>query len=385
MTQIIICLIVVIISLITSFYLNGHDVRLLNIASVLAIIPTIAALVLELVGTTYSALIAAMPRHPALSIAMLLVIAVLPTLTGLLIDKPLALTSYRRRMTEAGRPIDLEALTREDIYNIVEYGDPDASQFHISKEAGETSVRAMYGRFNCRPRFVAKSLLVNVLGMLCVACFVLLAAALPGFDVLVGETYATACDFFEIIASVALLVTFIHVFSQQSASLPKEKHDFTENPDNYLLNRMHSLFNSIHLVVTLTLGATFCVWVVIFGIVNRGAVTLPWQFLLLVLVGIAYLYVSTHDGAEGDFARLTSANWGNGPLLLAIVAVAVSFLFQLSWVHIVLAVELLVGVLLWHRSRPPKHKLGAADFMVVFLALGVIACLVVFALVGVVG
>lgn len=214
-------------------------------------------------------------------VALSVLIAVLPTIMGLLVDAPLAWHAFRKRHPEV-------PLSHTSFVRVAKFGDSEG----YVKGAG---------RVDLTPHHLVHQVLCNVLGMETYVALLLFLFSLPGFEPFLKTHDWT--DFFKAGIAVACLVALAHMRDQGTRSQPlieqaAELGDMDiDNPDTFQTSRFHVWANNAHLVWTISLLVVLLLCFISYSMVMFRSVPAPllmaWPYLSSMLF-FAYAHVSPH-------------------------------------------------------------------------------------------
>lgn len=232
-------------------------------------IPIAIVLLVGLFNVSLASMFDWASTHRAVFIGISVLIALLPTLFGLLIDAPLAWHAYRQEHRDA--TFTLHAFSR-----VARFGDTQG----VSSGAG---------RFNLSWEYFVYQPLCNLLGMMCYVALFLFELTLPGFDsFFVDHEWS---EFFKVGIVVAYFVACSHMRAQSKAvSKPEQTPDLADNPDNYLPTRVHIWANTAHLVWTISLLIVLLLGLIAYSIVQARSIETPLLMLWPYLCSMAFYF-----------------------------------------------------------------------------------------------
>lgn len=245
----------------------GKGVRPSWIASLLAYVPSACQLACMILGLDPKRLALAAIADPLPGIRVLLTIAVLNAVFGIIVDVPLSVVLYHLRTGDRSK------MSWHDIQMTAKYGSPDE---YVPGQ----------GRYHLKPWHMLYATGCNVLGALCGSSllmfmhslgpdFIAYAAQRPILFELVGPAFAASL--FLVYGDLYSKQRYV-IVTNSDGSLPDgplsldEIDTERENPDVYLLDRAHVLFNALCIMATTTL-------LFFFGGLVIGYVTESWGHL----------------------------------------------------------------------------------------------------------
>lgn len=330
-------------------------------------IPLAVVLLVGLLNLSITTLLTWAIENRTAFVLLSLVIALLPAITGTLIDAPLAWRTYKRDHPEV-------RLSWKAFASVSHYGD-------------EHEVIPGAGRFNLSSAYLAYQPVCNVLGAMCYIALLYFLITLPGF-VTFYHTHEWM-EFFKASIAVAFCVAFGQM--RDESSRPKvtdQANEFAENPDAYLPTRVHTWANLIHLVWTISLAIMLLLSLVSYSIVRFRTVEVPLLMLWPIAQAMAFLaYASISPIAVR--VRATSV----GIFVPGVLAVSAGFCALIlvcylpSWTLaavLLLCVLCAIGALTWSHtyakrgdtewlkegSRSRAYSLAIATCLLCLLVIG---------------
>ena len=214
-------------------------------------------------------------------VAISVLIAVLPTIAGLLVDAPLAWHAFHQCHPEV--PLTYETFTR-----VAKFGD------------SEGYVKGT-GRVDLTPHHLVHQVLCNILGMETYVALLLFLFSLPGFEPFLKTHDWT--DFFKAGIAVACLVALAHMRDQSTRPQPLIGEAASigdmdiDNPDTFQTSRFHVWANNAHLVWTISLIVVLLLCLISYSVVMLRTIPAPalmgWPYLSSMLF-FAYAHVSPY-------------------------------------------------------------------------------------------
>lgn len=232
--------------------------------NLIATIPLAIVLLVGLFNVSLSSMFVWAARFPLAFVVMSLLIAVLPVLTGVFIDAPLAWRNYKHTHPDA-------TFSFKDFARVAKFGD-----------VADTIPGA--GRFDLTKSYLIHQPVCNLSGALCYLSLFFSLIALPGFyDFFIGHAWI---EFFKIGIAVAFFAAFGHMQDQLRTSAPQNDPDALlegfnlQNPDNHLPSRVHVWTNALHLVWTISLLIVLALSLIAYGVATFRTQTLSPILLL---------------------------------------------------------------------------------------------------------
>lgn len=141
-------------------------------------------------------------------------------------------------------------------------------------------------------------LFCNVTCALCTIAFFLYANRLSGFLLFIGDHSLNLA--LSSVLLTAVLISLNWVFLMQTKPAPKTTEIICDNPDNYLLTRLHVLSNMFFILVVLFLDMSMILYILWYGFVSRSFhLALDYFFVFLPITAYLYLwYVSVSPHAK---------------------------------------------------------------------------------------
>ena len=273
--------------------------RNLWMSSIVVSLPISVVLAIGLLNMPLSDMFLWATRHVALTCMLLVLLAILPTACGILVDAPLAWRAYMRKNPDTEFSLRTYAL-------VSKYGSPNA-------------VIEGAGRFDLGFRHCVYQTMCNVLGALCTISLFVCLASQPGF--LSFFTSHEWIEFFKVGVVVGFYVAFSHS-CEVSSQKPCTAIGETENPDVFLPTRVHVWANAAHLVVTFSLVCILVLGLLSFSFVMMRSYTAPLLLLWPYAQTVAFLAYSSIS----PYARSIRA-LGAGSFLPGIIASSIGLPF----------------------------------------------------------
>ena len=236
---------------------------------ILFAIPIAIVLLVGIFNVSLASMFEWASTHKGAFVGVSVLIALSPTLCGLLVDAPLAWHAYKEGHPDA--TLTLHAFSR-----VARFGDTEG----VSSGAG---------RFNLSREYFVYQPLCNLLGMMCYVALFLFELTLPGFDsFFVDHEWS---EFFKVGIVVAYFVACSHMRAQSKAvSKAEQTPDLTDNPDNYLPTRVHIWANTAHLVWTISLLIVLLLGLIAYSIIHVRSIETPLLMLWPYLCSIAFYF-----------------------------------------------------------------------------------------------
>lgn len=128
-------------------------------------------------------------------------------------------------------------------------------------------------------------------------------------------------DFSGLVASLGVIPALSQLHSLQNGG---KSNNIKYNPDNFLFNRWHAVFNSLHLWVTVTMVGLFVVTLLVYLFQNCGKyeMTLMYIFPVILVIVFAGIQAVSDNAWEQGAVDVDGISWGVFAVALIIVAVA---------------------------------------------------------------
>lgn len=297
------------------------------------VLPIATVLVIGMLNFSLSDLITWASWNWMAFCAISTLIALLPALTGTLVDAPLAWRAYLRKHPNT-------SLTPSAFSHVAKYGSP-------------TEMVPGAGRYDLTPAHLTFQPVCNLLGMMCYVALLALLLSLPGFQTFFADH--EWAEFLKAGVAVAFFIAFGHVRDQRGKSFDVESSAMPlDNPDNYLPTRVHVWANTIHLVWTLSLLIVLLLSLIAYSLVEFRSMGTPLLMLWPYAQSMAYFAFCCTSPAAMRM-RATAV----GILVPGVVATSAGFsalvlvCYLPSWGGLALLVacrSCTIGALMWQRA-----------------------------------
>lgn len=285
--------------------------RRARIHDLLILLPFAAVLIAGVCNLSFASMLSWIRGHQTACAVILLVIALSPVLTGALVDSPIAWRAFARTHPDVRR-------TPRAYRAVAKYGD-----------VGRIEPGA--GRYNLTMPYVLYQASCNVTGALSVIALYAFLFTLPGFEEYVAKNEWT--EFFKVGVVVAYFIAYAHAREQvRRPRLTAPGSDMDENPDNYLLTRVHVWANSLHLVCVISMLIALLLSMIAYAIAHAQQAEAPLLILWPYLQAMLFLVQSSASPAARRIRATSVGIMVPGVLASAVgTAILVTFCFVPSW------------------------------------------------------
>lgn len=264
-------------------------------------------------------------KHPIIFILSLIGIACIPSLIGFFEGLFLGLKNNKWSI----KPW-------ETVERIAKYGiRPDFSD----------------GRFEITSKHIGYTMSSNILGASCSIGLFLFVQTMPNFLTFIADKDWT--KYFETLLGLAMIIALFFNSVQQNRQMPKINYLKDENPNNFLLNRVHAILNTVHLTVTLYFVLINIFYILVYPFIclktgNRLELH-PLIFFPIIVTFLFLLFGSASESAKWFIPQA----WGNfitGTIVLLVFVIAWSFwLFNISFTHLFIVILSIAIIILYFK------------------------------------
>ena len=262
-----------------------------------------------------------------------LFIALLPAITGTLVDAPHAWHAFKKDHPDV--PFSWQAFSR------------------VSQLGGIEGIVPGMGRFHLAPLYFAYQPVCNILGAMCYLSLFYFLTTLPGFwEFFQGHEWI---EYFKVGIAVAFFVAFGQMrdgYSRDALESPPQD-GMGENPDNYLPTRVHVWANTLHLVWTISLTIVLLLILLAYAVMEFRSMEVPLLTLWPIMQAMAFLAYSCVSPVAVRL-RVTSVGiFAPGVALVAVGFITLTLVcFLPSWTQGVICLVCalcMLGAALWSR------------------------------------
>ena len=163
---------------------------------------------------------------------------------------------------------------------------------NIAKYGTADTVLPGKGVFDSGSVNLKYGLISNMTGALCTVAFFFYASRLKGLADFIKDHPVNG--FLLIIILISVGTAIIWNFMLQTRPVPEEPDAAAENPDNYLLNRLHVLATMVHLTFTLAFDGTIILYLFWYGFVSRRMdLSLDISFVFVIVTLFLYMWFAS--------------------------------------------------------------------------------------------
>lgn len=214
------------------------------------------------------------------------------------------------------------------------------------------------GRFDTNRKHILYVVFSNLLGALCPLTMLLFIKTLPNFLVCLNET--VWINFFGICGSALVIPGIQQVIVRLQKPIPNSVESPDVNPDNFLLNRLHTFFCSVNLWFTLTMSVIFGLMYFLYGICNFRKYSINSAFILPFVALTAFLLYQASSPNAYKYNAIDDSAYRLGRIVIVILAITSVIFFQFSYETPIIIVFCVVLFYFWGRMlRFLEKKLSA--------------------------
>ena len=230
------------------------------------------------------------------------------------IDGAIALYKYKKRN-------DTKRLSRDQAVKIIRFG----SDREIVRGKGVCDLRWKSTLYN---------LISNSAGAMCHVAMLIFIKSLPGYISYLEQTNWT--DYFSLISSVMVIPSLLQFGSLQKREYPDSVESDMDNPDNFLMNRIHVFLDSISLWFTFSMVLMFGFTFITYSLANIRQHELSVLFIIPIFtLAVFMFYLATSPLAIKHKAinthELEISKW-----IITASVIGTLLLYKPSWSYLII-------------------------------------------------
>lgn len=302
-------------AIIEKHFLGDGKVRPDNIRKFLIYVPSAFTIIINFADFGITDVIIWLYYNTGKYAAIIIALVILEPIGGI-VDSIIALCTYQNRN-------EIAHVSWDKIKKIIKYG--DYNQVILGR-----------GRYDISLRHIIYGFLSNLTGAMCPLSMMLFIKTLPNFLSYISG--AELFDYFGMCAPFTIIPAIQQIAAQQNKQIPNSVDSLKENPDNYLLNRFHTLFSFVCLWSTISMVIVLGFIYFSYAISNFRKYDINIWLLLPIAALTVFLLYQSYSESSYEYKAVNTRAYQFGILIISIIVTSSLVLFKMSLITFLIAV-----------------------------------------------